>query len=61
MQMKAFMIFIILSSFNNKIFKLVFEFNLIEYNLKNQIIIYLISLFIEIIIIKIIEKVFKLE
>ena len=57
---KAFLTLILLSSFLGIILNLLFEFKLFEKTIKNQLIITLVGIFIEIIIIKIIEKIFKL-
>lgn len=57
---KAFLTLILLSSFLGIILNLLFEFKLVEKTIKNQLIITLVGIFIEIIIIKIIEKIFKL-
>lgn len=58
---KAYITFVVLNIFTNRIFRWVLKFNFIESNLKNQIILWLIGIFIDIMIIKIIEKVYKLE
>lgn len=56
---KVYITFVVLNIFTNKIFNWVLDFNFIKSNLENQIILWLIGIFIDIMIIKMIEKVYN--